>query len=280
VRRLHDQLAKRLLQQTFEGTGTLTTEEEISPDAQRFDGYFIPGPGLAARTEDLLYRLGADPCAFEIFRDAPSTRDAVACVRKLLNARHVFSLADPPRPEPRLWILCAGKPETVLAAFRADPHAAFPPGVYEGPPAFASGFVVLSQLPATRDTLILRLMGTGATRRRALEELVALPQDARERRIAEPVLLRLRIDIDARPAQSEDKEEMENMDIIQELTDQGREQGRKETLLAFYRARFGAIPPEVRSAVESAEEARLIAFVELFATKSAAEILAALSPAS
>jgi hypothetical protein len=282
----HDQLAKRLLVQALEGRGVLTTEQEISPDAQRFDGYFVPGPGVAAQgDEDLLYRLAAEPCAFEHFRDPPSTEEAIACLRKLLNARHVFGLADPPKPLPRLWILCAGHPRTALEAFGTAPHPTLPTGVLEAPSALSTGFVILSQLPTTRDTLLLRLMGKNETRRRAAAQLARLPAEARERRIALPVLLRFRAENELHPAHPADEEEllMETMDIVEafenKLLGRGREEGCREMLLRVYRARFGTMPSEVRAGVERAGETELLAWGDLFATKSADEILAALTAA-
>ena len=50
--------------------------------------------------------------------------------------------------------------------------------------------VVTSELTPGRDTLRFRLMGAGACLRDAPAELAALPEDARERALAKPVLLR------------------------------------------------------------------------------------------
>ncbi len=288
----HDQLAKRLLAQALAGLGVLTTEQEISPDAQRFDGYFIPGPGIAAHgAGNLLYRLAAEPCAFEHFRDPPSIEEVIACLRKLLNARHLFALGNPPRPLPHLWILCAGYPRTALEAFGAAPHPTLPAGVLEAPSALSMGFVILSQLPTTRDTLLLRLMGKNETRRRAVAQLARLPEDAPERQIALPVLLRFRVEIEQRPAHTREEEEflMETVDVLEvfekKLLDRGRSEGRREglhegrreMLLAVYRARFGGVPAEVQAAVASASDATLTGWVALFANGTADEILAAIT---
>jgi hypothetical protein len=115
MRHHHDRFAKKLLHQILESEGTFTAEMEVSPDAQRFDGYFVPHRAHITRQRDLLDRLTSCACAFEAFRAAPSSVEIEGCVRKILNARHVLALARPPKPLPSLWILCAGDPLTGLA---------------------------------------------------------------------------------------------------------------------------------------------------------------------
>jgi len=293
----HDQLGKRFLRRVFAGCGVFASEEEVIPDAQRFDAYFIPDPDLASRGDDLLYRLGAEPAAFEVMSEAPSTEDLVELLRKLLNARHVFALAEPPKPLPRLWVLCAGHPRAALAALGATDASEIALGVYLLAPALMTGIVVLRQLPETRATLLLRLLGAGESRRRALAELDRLPEDAREREIAVRVLVELRYEIQAKPARTPEDEEfvMQTASVVDMLEsrarDEGRREGRREgrdegrregeqgMLLGLYRARFGAVPAAIEAAVKAAdEEATRVGWLELFATKSADEIRAALAP--
>ena len=70
------------------------------------------------------------------------------------------------------------------------------------------GIVVINELPERRDTLLLRLMGTGSTLRRAIDEVKALPEDALERRVMLPLLVRYRLSVPADPGRwtAEDKE--------------------------------------------------------------------------
>jgi hypothetical protein len=290
MRHRHDHLTKRLLRRTLETDGAFTPEMEVSPDAQRFDGYFVPHKKRAARRRDLLDRLTVRPCAFEAFRGAPSARELEGCCRKLLNARHVVDLAKPRRPLPSVWILCAGNPQAGLAHISAVPKRGFMRGVYAASPVLHAGLVVLTQLPETRDTLILRLMGKGRTLRRALAELERLPEDARERQVALPVLLEYRGEVvESRTRTAEDEEFlMDTQDIVERLKDEGRAEGlakgiakglakgRHEDLLTIYRTRFGAVPRKVRAAIErTSDNAVLAKWVELFTARSAEEIAAA-----
>ncbi|MEI7893381.1 MAG: hypothetical protein WCI05_09820 [Myxococcales bacterium] len=280
----HDQLGKRLLRGFFKGVGTFSPEEEVSPDAQRMDGYFVPNANITAHT-DLLFRLGAQPTAFEVMSEAPSTEAVLECIRKVLNARHVFGLATPPKALPYLRILCAGKPRLALKKLGACKAPELGKGVYRLAEAFETGLVVLSEVEEVPGTLLLRLLGSGNTRKRALVELTRLPAGAPERKLAVRILVALRHEIDAKPTQtrtSRDKEfVMQTHDVVKQLRDEERAKGKREgkreagkqMLLGFYRARFGTVPDAVQHAVERVKsEKTLLLWVESFATKSAEEI--------
>jgi hypothetical protein len=280
MRHRHDRFAKRLLHRTLESEGTFTAEMEVSPDAQRFDGYFVPHRAHAARRRDLLDRLTTRACAFEAFRAAPGPAEIEGCVRKILNARHVLALAKPPKPLPSLWILCAGAPHAGLAHAGATGKRGFVEGVYQTPTVLHTGLVVLSQLPATPNTLILRLMGTGRTLKRALAELERLPEDARERHVALLALLEYRAALLAQPARTPEDEEflMDTQDIVQQLKDEGRHEAMQNNLLTIYRTRFGSVPRKVRAAIERThDDAALARWVKIFVARSAADIIAAVA---
>jgi hypothetical protein len=288
MRHRHDRFAKKLLRHTLEPEGTFTAEMEVSPDAQRFDGYFVPHRAHAAQRRDLLDRLTSRACAFEVFRAAPGPAEIESCVRKILNARHVLALARPPKPLPSLWILCAGDPREGLAHAGATAKRGFARGVYQTPAVLHTGLVVLSRLPETPNTLILRLMGTGRPLQRALAELERLPEDARERHVALPALLEYRVALLEQPTRTPEDEEflMDTYDIVQRLKDEGRNEGRREgrneaiqnNLLTIYRTRFGSVPRKVRTAVErNRDDDALASWVEIFVVRSAAEIIAAVA---
>jgi hypothetical protein len=276
----HRSFTKKFLRRILDSEGTFTAEMEVSPDAQRFDGYFVPHRAHAARRRDLLDRLTTEACAFEAFRAAPNPAEIEGCVRKILNARHVLVLARPPKPLPSLWILCAGNPREGLEHAGATAKRGFPRGVYQTPAVLHTSLVVLSRLPETPDTLILRLMGAGQTLQRALAELERLPEDARERHVALPALLEYRVTLLKQPTRTPEDEEflMDTQDIVQRLKDEGRHEARQKDLLTIYRTRFGSVPRKVRAAVERThDDAALARWVEIFVARSAAEIVAAVA---
>ena len=164
----------------------------------------------------------------------------------------------------------------------------------EGREAEHVGLVVLRELPRTRETLLLRLMGASDVLREAIAELGRLPIDAWERDVAMPPLLALRIEI---PQDPTDKDEKEYLLSTMELYEQweqkieskgveqgvkkGLEQGVKKMLPRLYQARFGAPPPTILAAIDAMHDAdTLDHWADLFTGKSAEEIAAALVPAT
>jgi flagellar biosynthesis/type III secretory pathway protein FliH len=179
----------------------------------------------------------------------------------------------------------------------------FPSGIYDAAPVLTMGVVVVRALPPTRDTLLLRLLGAGQVLRRAIEELKALPDDARER-LALPILVRCRLEVPADPSErTPDDEEflMSTQDVLetwerkvkQEGRQEGHREGRREghregrregrqegvqrSLIAAYEARFGPMPEDLRSTVERTDnEATLEDWLRVVVARSASEITATL----
>jgi hypothetical protein len=138
--------------------------------------------------------------------------------------------------------------------------------------------VVVSELPTTRDTLLVRLLGAGSVLKHAIAELQALPAEAPERRLALPILLRLRLAVPTDPAQqtSDDQEFLMNtQDIVEtwrrEAIQEGVEQGvargverERKLLLRLLRRRFGA---EVDREIEGRVAAATVEQVEIWAER-------------
>ncbi|HEU4535698.1 MAG TPA: hypothetical protein VFS00_16335 [Polyangiaceae bacterium] len=185
-----DELFKQLLLAAFHESDRVERNAELdAQDAQKVDVRLEPRPeGDAKRAlAGLLGRLlGEGPCHAEYFAEAPSVEEVHETVRKLLTARQQRDRRT------RLWLFCAGRPVEVLSrlGFARAPDA--PGGVYRLAPGWATGLVVLRELPRTPDTLLLRLLTRGQTFTDTLQELVAMPHEAWERTLAEPVLVRLR----------------------------------------------------------------------------------------
>lgn len=90
--------------------------------------------------------------------------------------------------------------------------------------------VLVNELPADRQTLVLRLMGRGATRMRAIEDLGRLPEDAWERRHVAPLLVDLQKKLAqeraTRPLSEEEEELLVNgQKLIETIENQGRKAG-------------------------------------------------------
>jgi len=95
-----------------------------------------------------------------------------------------------PIPSPEMapsWIISPDPSEMLIRGFGLDPGQ--PSGLYVSSPVIARNAIILSELPRTRATLLLRLLGTGTLLEEALAEQAALPADTWERRAARAALL-------------------------------------------------------------------------------------------
>jgi hypothetical protein len=301
------QLAKGILREVLAGAGEVQTQEEIVGEVQAADVMFRPVPRPAGRARaGLLGRLAETPCLIEPFHATPGADAVLDCLRKQLTWRHnllrdarkrarpestasqqVAGLeADQtdraPREQPRLWILSSGRPETVLSDLAFTPLDGSS-GVWEAPRLLATFLVVLRDLPVTRETLPLRLLGAGPTFRQAVAELAALPPEDWEPDALMPVLLAFH----AQSSQSNQEDDMSYAEIDAILDDwdrrvrqksreEGREQGYRRSFAALYEARFGDLPAPLRAAIEANEdEDTLQRWVVLAGTGSAEQIAAA-----
>ncbi len=189
-------------------------------------------------------------------------------------------------------VLSAGRPEAALVGlgFRRSPLGK---GIYVAPPLLRTCLIVISELPRTRDTLMIRLMGAGRTLREAISDARALPPDAVERRLALPILVRLRLEVPADPAKqtAQDREFLMSTLNIEKYLGQiereglekglqkGRDEGFAAAVLVAYRARFGAPPATLVAAVRGAkDQAALRRWLEMVTTRPLEEVTSALPP--
>lgn len=133
------------------------------------------------------------------------------------------------------------------------PMTGWPAGFWEGPPAAPLHVVVLRSLPRVRGTLLLRLMGRGATLQEAIQDLHALPEDAWERQVSMRLLVTFRFEI---PQDSLEAEEMKTLREIKamyaEWEQQIKAEARREMLCEQLGERFGTLPEEASARIQNA----------------------------
>ena len=163
---------------------------------------------------------------------------------------------------PALWILCGGRPNTVIESSALAVREGGSAGLYPGVPGLRLNLVVLAELPRTRDTLLLRLMGAGRTLHAAIAEVMALPASAWEKSVAEPWLIRLQFEIppDASARTVEEEQlfvEIQKWcgELKRGMRQEGKLEGKLEVLAGFFATRLGRPLSEAKQAV-LAERAR------------------------
>lgn len=109
--------------------------------------------------------------------------------------------------------------------------------------------VAISELPRTRDTLLVRLMGASKTFRLAVGDARSLPLEALEGRLALPIPANLRLEVPAEPSKQteSDREFMMTTEKYEKWLggysrERGARKGVADSVLMVYRARFGCRP--------------------------------------
>lgn len=298
-----DQLGKDVAAGTLDPTGTVQTEAEVPGRVRRVDLAFEPDPAQRAARElrGLLGRMGHEPCILELFQKTPLPGEVLRSVQKQLALMELRSVREGRRPvltpksHPVLWVVSSGRPKKVLAHLGMKPMPAWPPGFYEAAAGLRLRVVVVRELPRTRETLMLRLMGRGRVLLRAVAEVEALPPGAWEREIALPALVELQLALGARGGLQSAEERglmMRRLERYEELKktllEEGEALGRREgealgrregearirqRLLAglarTYRRRFGEPSVDWLAALDATHDPELLeGWVELFALGS------------
>lgn len=198
-----DQLGKNVLREFFVLVGAAETEVEVPPgDAQRIDVWHVPNQELLETHPEiepgLLRSMASEPGMVEIWSATPDIADFHACTRKQHQWHHTLELRSGSRiPLPSVWLVSAGRPDTVLCDFGFVPDTGVvATGLYTtAAPGWRARIVVIAELPCGRSTVLLRLLGSARIRRTALQDLATLPENAWERRVALPWLVRLSFDV-------------------------------------------------------------------------------------
>ena len=198
MRSRFDQFSKAILADCLSEAGDVVTQRETSPEPQQIDVWFLPHKGkqqLAIHTRPVLEAVARHAALVEAFHQTPSTREILSCIGKQQSIHAELLRTDQKAPLPLLWIVSSGRPRTSMRELGFTMVPLSTKGVYTAPEGFGLRLVVISSLPKTRETLVLRLLGAGRTLIDALQELARLPPAAWEREIAVQHLIRYRMEI-------------------------------------------------------------------------------------
>ena len=300
-----DRFGKQMVRDALEGRCSVEADAEVPADTRHVDLRIIPHEAGAPPPDHLglLGRITSGSVTLEFFHNTPSGEDLHICLLKHGELRHFLSRQRTLPPAPTQWVISSGRPDAAIEGLAFRPTTGALRGLYESPPLHCTRLVVVSELPVTRDTLLVRLLGAGAVLKQAIAELQALPAEAPERRLALPILLRLRLAVPTDPAQqtSDDQEFLMNtqdivetwrQEAIQEGVEQGvkqgieqgvkqgikqgLEQGERKLLLRQLRRRFGAeVDGELERRVAAAPAEQIEVWAErVLSAATLAELLA------
>ncbi len=268
MRNVYDHIAKKIGKGALDTAGATVTEYEVSRDAQRADLWHEPDPARKTERErlGLLGAITKDLCLIEVFGHTPDDRELRASMSKHFSyweerlrkdktqsrrRRHKGRPASPVR-EPHLWMIAASFSAPMLAAIRASPSPEHPRGVYShGSDVYRTGIIVANELPRDRSTLLVRLMAGGQVLGGALDDLMALPEDALEHSMAEEILVQALHRLGKKPNLTDEEEEV-NVKILKGYREEkriARAEATAQAVLTALRVRSIHVPSTVRERI-------------------------------
>ena len=265
MQKRHDQMSKRIAREIFDLLSSTQLEKEVpSLDAQHMDLWAEPKlpppqdvPGFMA----LAARMVSRPGHFELWSSIPDGEDMHDTQRKQLCYHHHRRLEArrEERPAPALfptWTLTPGEPTAYFGRARVRPAPGWPAGFYWTDEQSEMWVVVLKQLERTRETLLLRLLCPGESRKEAQKEIRRLPEDDPDRPKLQELdnLLQRAVACDKNVPESERSQFMtearaEQLRFIEETEKRGEQrgelrgekrgakQGKAQSILIFLQAR-------------------------------------------
>lgn len=223
-----DLFGKNLVLGVLDLRGGAVAEVEIPPtDSLRIDLWFVPDEvkqRMAPAFAGVLGEIASMPAVLELWSDVVSEREFLDSYYK----RHAWLRVLETRekrvwPLPGLWHLSAGRPNTVIKRFGLRPVKGSSGWYRTRDAGWHVNLVVISELPRTRETVLLRLLGRKRVRLQAMREIVALAEDAWEKDLAHEWLSRLELYVrdPVTPLHGEEKE------LVMNMLEAGRERTRR-----------------------------------------------------
>jgi hypothetical protein len=272
-----DAFAKQLLEAFLTPFGTVELNPEVLSESRFIDVRFIPTapPNPIPDALGLLGKIATTACLLEPFRQAPSFVEVRNCLLKLfLVQAEVVRRANREDERvleaalPELWMLVPTASEQWLSHFAFVAKPEWLPGVYTLGNALKSNLLVINQLPATAETLWLRLLGRGVVQQQAIAEVLALAADDGRRARVLQLLVNWKISLDVLGALEPEEQGLmaqlsqAYLEWEQQTEARGIERGERSLVLRQLNRRVGAIPESVRLHIEALSITQLEALGE------------------
>ncbi len=262
-------LAQGIVRGALKGVCVVHTEEPVLPEVMAIDAWVRPRPSRAAEREGRgpLGRMARRAALYEPFRRGPAEGEYRDCqLKRFALDQHRRKAADerkrPCPPFPWLWFLCARVPSRWPRREAMRALRGWPKGFYASRARSGPRLVVIPELPRTRETLLLRLMGAGRTLREALADFRALSADAPERAVVGPLLVQLQHDLPRMQAitvtlSQEDAEDMMSYEeAVRIWNETERERRETQAQLAQAERQITEVRKQATQAREQATQAR------------------------
>jgi len=266
TRFIHDKFAKDYLEELLKDYGEVKASEKVSGEVKEIDVLFTPFPQQNANLQilGLLGRLAENPAIIEPFRNPASTDEICDCILKLLEVKALLqreAKANKTKLQdseiPKLWVLTPTISETKLSGFRTIQKEDWISGVHFLADNLRTAIVAIHQLPATPETLWLRLLGRGNVQSQAIVELQALPLNHPYQQATLELVYNLRQNLKLnQELEADDRELIMRLEpLYQRDREQAKQEGRQEEgqglILRLLNRRLGEIETSLIERIRS-----------------------------
>ena len=243
---VHDTFAKDWLKEFLSDFGTVQIEYQISAAVRYVDVYFEPNLAALPAPMGIFGRMIEAPCLLEPFRNPIPIAEISNCNSKSTILGHTLmrqaNLEERDfrfEQRPFLWMISPTLSAYIYRGFCGHERPDWVPGIYFLPEHERSAIIAVHQLPATLDTLWLRLLGRGRVQKRAIQELMALPKAHPYRQSTLRHIAVLQKNLQARENLTNDLRgvimtlSITYEQIEAEIRQEGRQEGRQEEALSL-----------------------------------------------
>jgi hypothetical protein len=225
-----DKFSKDFLETFLSPYGTVIVNQTVSSEIKEIDLVFLPNNSEIPPQLGLLGKICQTACLFEPYRNPITLGDLSNCLSKRFAVcedwQREAKRQKRPAEIPKMWIFTPTASHRVLSPFSAHLREDWEEGVYFLSEGLETAVVVIHQLPEIPETLWLRLLGRGGTRRRAIDELEAMSVGEPLKLASLKLLYNLSRNLEALSQKSQDDRRL--IMLLEPLYEQEREQAVRE----------------------------------------------------
>lgn len=273
----HDEFVKEYLPELCNDYGITTPSADVKSERRQIDVLFTPTKPVPTTpdTLGLLGKLAQQTCLFEVYHNPVRSNHIRECLGKLFDVQeNEIRKAKRENRElikenlPILWILTPTISENLLEKFQAVGKENWERGIYFPAAGLCTGIVAIHQLPVTRETLWLRILGRGGVQAKAIQELKDLPPNYPHRESILELVYGLLETIAANQKKSqaielEEKEWIMSLrsifqEKLAETEQKGIQQGiqagiqqQRDLVSRLLKRKVGELPPELESQMKN-----------------------------
>ena len=190
---IDDDSIKKYLSKIAQSYGQVIPSAQIPSEERDINILFTPDKVVPTSPETLglLGKLLQNTCLIEIFSSSVESEQIRESINKLLKFNLSKTKEEKALKSSFLWIITPTINEEILDEFGATRRQEWSNGIYFTPKGLMTGIIAVHELEVSKETLWLRILGTGTVQTKAIEELKSLPKNHPKKEIILKLIERL-----------------------------------------------------------------------------------------